>query len=194
MPVSRSYSVCIKRRSINSLFVGLLFVGISAGSQTAIAQTGTIDCADTPAGAVMSLPPPLDEWGEIFCTPYGHVIAARRGWIWSEPGDYSPVFLPSQMVRSNPDQVGNASYFTIITLTRVVGEEFDEAYKTFQVGFDPNEKPPTGFRLNLASVSGRTLLLYFFDYGDFAWGMWCPSGECTADGRFMILDMSKPPQ
>jgi len=88
-------------------------------------------CTGTPKDAIMSLPSPLDKWGRIICTPYGHVIASRERWIWSQPTTYSPVFIPSQMVHDNPEQLGNASYFAKIDMRKISGDEYDEAYRAF---------------------------------------------------------------
>jgi hypothetical protein len=151
------------------------------------------DCAGTPADAVMTLPEPLAHWGTLVCTPYGHLIAQKTGWIWSYPGAYAPVFLPSQMVQKDPAELGNKSYFTKIEMSQVEGDEFQSAYSAYHDGFGPDDALPSGYRLDLASISGRTLKLYFFDYGTSAWGIWCPQ-ECDRSTRFMVLDMSKPPK
>jgi hypothetical protein len=142
----------------------------------------------------MTLPPPLSKWATLVCTPYGHIISNHDGWIWSNPGAYSPVFIPAQMVQNNPEPLGNQSYFTKIEMTKVDGDEFQSAYSTYHQGFAPDSKMPAGYRLNVTSISGKALVLYFFDYGTYAWGIWCPSGKCDPSSRFMILDMAHPPK
>lgn len=151
------------------------------------------DCAGTPAAAVTALPPPLAKWGALVCTPYGQIISNHDGWIWSNPGAYSPVFIPSQMVKSNPKPLGNQSYFTKIEMTKVNGDEFQSAYTAYHGNFAPDTKIPVGYRLDLASVTGKKLILYFFDYGTHAWGIWCGTGKCDPASRFMILDMAHRP-
>lgn len=148
------------------------------------------DCAGTPTEAIVALPPPLDSWGQIACTPYGHILSNKEGWVWSRPGGYSPVFVPSQMVRDNPEKLGNESYFTSIRMTEVHGNEFQAAYTSFHDGFDKDERLPSGYRLDVTSISGKSLKLYFFDYGDSIWGIWCRD-TCDPDSRFMILNMTK---
>jgi len=150
------------------------------------------DCAGTPADAVVELPPPLDKWGQIACTPYGHIITNRDGWIWSYPAAYAPVFVPSQMVRDDPKELGNKSYFSRIDMTKVDGAELDAAYSVFQEGFDKDERTPTGYRLDVTSNFGKSLKLYFFDYGDSAWGIWCRD-KCDPSSRFMLLNMEVRP-
>ncbi|MDR3528240.1 MAG: hypothetical protein P4L57_13275 [Rhizomicrobium sp.] len=150
-------------------------------------------CAGLPPEARTTLPDPLAKWGSLVCTPYGQILSNHQGWIWSYPGAFAPVFIPSQMVRDNPEPLGNKSYFTSIQWTKVEGEEFQRAYSVFQTGFAPAKKNPVGYRLDVRSVSGRELELYFFDSDTYAWGIWCPEHKCDAASRFMILDMSKKP-
>ena len=80
-----------------------------------------IDCAGSPPEAVMTLPLPLNKWGQITCTPYGHVLAPAGNWTWIWPDGSGTVFIPSQLVMSNPELLGNRSYFTDIEVTRVRG-------------------------------------------------------------------------
>ena len=151
------------------------------------------DCIGTPSEAIIDLPSPLNVWGEIACTPFGHILSNKEGWIWSYPGAYSPVFIPSQMVQSNPAELGNKSYFTSIKMTNVEGVEFEEAYSSFHSGMAKDEHLPVGYRLDTTSVSGKSLKLYFFDYGDFSWGIWCRDA-CDPKSSFMVMNMTKQPK
>lgn len=169
----------------------LFLAGISMFDHAAIAAP-VGDCGGTPADAVVDLPSPLNDWGQVACTPYGHIISNKDGWIWSYPGGYAPVFIPSQMVRKEPKELGNKSYFTKIQMTKVDGEEFREVYSVFHAGLDPKEAIPVGYRLDVTSVSGDALKLYFFDYGNSAWGIWCRD-KCDPKLRFMVLNMAKRP-
>jgi len=158
-------------------------------------QAKADECSSMPSNAATTLPQPLAQWAVLVCTPYGQIISNRQGWIWSYPGSYSPVFIPSQMVVSDPQPLGNKSYFTKIQLTKIEGNDFQPAYSVFHSYFAPDPKLPDGYRLDLVSVSGSTLMLYFFDYGaNNAWGMWCPQGKCDPQSRFMILDMAQRPK
>jgi len=165
---------------------------VALGLGAFISEAQADDCTGTPADAVMALPQPLAKWGVLVCTPYGHIISNRKGWIWSNPGGYSPVFIPSQMVKENPAALGNKSYFIKIEMNKVEGDEFRSAYAAYHEGFAPEQTQPDGYRLDLASISGEKLKLYFFDYGTHAWAIWCTK-ECAPSSRFMILDMSKRP-
>jgi hypothetical protein len=153
------------------------------------------DCKGSPASAVVTLPAPLDRWATIVCTPYGHIISNRQGWIWSRPSGYSPIFIPAQMVQSEPKPLGNDAYFTAITVTKSAGSDFESAYAAYSTGFAPDAKKPDGYRLDVTSVLGTKLTLFFFDYGDHAWGIWCGMDrfKCELDSRFMLLDMAHKP-
>ncbi|UZJ43817.1 hypothetical protein OOT55_14290 [Marinimicrobium sp. C6131] len=150
------------------------------------------DCKGTPSSAVTSLPEPLNKWGQIVCTPYGHIITNKEGWIWSNPGSYSPVMIPSQIVRDNPEPLANESYFTKIEMSEVSGKEAQESVNLFEKGFDTSESMPSVYSLNVTSSSGKSLDFKFFDYGNSQWGMWC-NKECDPNSKFMLLNMAKEP-
>ena len=150
------------------------------------------DCAGTPKEAVTELPAPFDKWGQIVCTPYGHIISNKEGWIWSNPGGYRPVMIPSQMVRSNPKAVGNESYFSEISLKQLIGEEAESAVEIFEQGFDKSPKAPKVYSVKVVSISGKELGFQFFEFEKHSWGMWC-NKECDPGSRFMILNMEKEP-
>ncbi len=171
------------------LFVLTVCAGFTEGPRAA--SVG--DCAGSPAEAVMTLPAPLDKWGQITCTPYGHVLAGRGNWTWIWPDGSGAVFIPSQLVMNNPELLGSRSYFTRIEIMRVRGTEFDEAYETFREGMALREVPPDAYRADLTSVSGKVMRVYFFDYDTFAWGMSCPDNNCVQDSRFIMLDKSREP-
>jgi hypothetical protein len=173
------------------LFHSISLIGLIVFGQAAFAAP-TGDCAGTPKEAIVDLPSPLNDWGQVVCTPYGHIISSKDGWIWSYPGAYAPVFVPSQMVRREPKELGNKSYFTKISLTEVEGQEFQEAYSVFHAGFDSKEALPVGYRVDVTSISGESLKLYFFDYGHSAWGIWCRD-TCDPKLSFMVLNMAKSP-
>ena len=169
----------------------VLMVSVDLGDRPRAASLG--DCAGSPPQAVMTLPAPLDKWGQIDCTPYGHVLAGRGNWTWIWPDGSGTVFIPSQLVMNNPQRLGNRSYFTQIEIMRVRGAEFDEAYETFREGMDLRETPPDAYRADLTSVSGRVMRVYFVDYDTYAWGMSCPDNNCVQDSRFLMLDKTREP-
>jgi hypothetical protein len=173
----------------------LILLALIVLAQPGAPRAGTpiIDCAGSPPEAVMTLPPPLDKWGQITCTPYGHVLAATGNWTWIWPDGSGTVFIPSQLVMTNPQLLGNRSYFTDIEVTRVRGDEFDQAYATFREGLDLSEVPPDVYRADLTSVSGKAMKVYFFNYDTFAWGMSCPDNNCVQDSRFIMLDRTREP-
>jgi len=142
------------------------------------------ECEGAPQEAVMELPRPINEWGVIVCTPYGHLISNKEGWIWSNPGSYSPVMIPSQMVRSNPEALGNKSFFTEISLKKIQGKEASAAIEFFERGFDKSPSIPNVYSMKVVSVSGREHGFQFFEYEDHQWGMWC-NKECDPESSYM---------
>ena len=151
-------------------------------------------CSSVPPGAVTTLPTPLSQWAAIVCTPYGYIISNHEGWIWSNPGSYSPVFIPSQMVRDNPKPLGAASYFTKIGLAKVslADDRTKEVLAALQKGYAP-DTPKGAYRLEVTGSLGRSLVLYFFDWGTSLNGIWCGSdgADCESDSAFMLLNMRR---
>ena len=173
-----------------------LFLATGCSAKTLDQAQSSVEsaCAGTPDNAITSLPAPLSTWGTIVCTPYGHIISNHNGWIWSKPGGYSPVFIPSQMVRNNPEPIGNKSFFTEINFSRV---DLDDpgaarALTEIQRGYSP-DTPIAAYRLHVKGSLGRSLILYFFDWGDSANGIWCGQDgtKCDSNTAFMLLNMQR---
>ena len=154
--------------TMKGIYLRNLGFAIVVWSAATVSGAKADDCSGSPKDAVMALPAPLASWAVIVCTPYGHIISSKTGWIWSYPGAYSPVFIPSQMVQSNPAPVGNQSYFSEIAMNKIIGNEAKVAYDEFHAIFGPESRMPDEYRLELTSSSGRTLQLNFFDYGTYA--------------------------
>lgn len=179
--------------------VALSMLTIMAGLKTAVPAVAADDiapghdCSGSPPDAVLNLPAPLNRWGQILCTPYGHILGSRKGWMWLMP-DLDPVLIPAQVPENAPQKIGNSAYFSKIEVARVKGEEFNQAYKTFHQGFDDQEIKPDAYRVDMTTAQGKSFHMYFFDYDTYAWGMECPGNQCETDSRFMVLDMKTPPK
>ena len=167
----------------------LLFLATSFGARA----DDDAGCSGDPPEAIVTLPSPLSDWGKIICTPYGYIISNQEGWIWSYPGGFAPVFIPSQMVRSDPKPIGSKSYFTQITLVDapLTDKATKEALQALNKGLAP-EPASKAYRLSATGSLGRTLTLYFFQHGvKSTWGIWCDEqgSQCNSDAKFMVLDM-----
>src|SRR2546423_1163556 len=152
------------------------------------------DCSSAPPDAVMTLPAPLSKWGQITCTPLGHMLTSHAGWIWIMPDASGTVLIPATELENAEKAANSESYFTKIDVVKVKGDEFDSAYRTFHIGFDEKEVRPDAYRVDLTSESGRTFRMFFFDYDTYAWGMSCPDNKCDSETRFMILDKNNRPK
>ncbi len=159
-------------------------------STSSITASTVNQCEDTPKDAIMELPIPLSEWGKIICTPYGHIISSKEGWIWSNPGNYKPVIIPSQMVKSNPKKLDNKSYFKKIVWKQLQSKEAELAIQVFEQGFDHSSIRPNVYSMKVISISGKELGFQFFEFENNHWGIWC-NNECNPNSRFMILNMKK---
>ena len=137
---------------------------------------------------------PLAKWGQIACTPIGQVLMSQDNWLWIMPDASGLVFIPSQMIDGEPQDVGNKAYFTKVDIHQVKGHDFDDAYNVFHTGFDEKEVKPDAYQVDLTAVSGKTIRIFVFDYDSYAWGMTCPDSKCDPDTRFMILNKDKRPE
>jgi hypothetical protein len=142
----------------------------------------------------MRLPSPLRKWGQIICTPFGHVLGSRDGWIWASLEKGSRVLIPSQIAGRNPQQIGNESYFTAIGVSELQPDELASAVAMFNDGLHFDEPSAKGYRADLVSVSGAIITMYFFDFGTFGGGMACPDGDCALDSRFLIMERQTKPR
>jgi len=176
-----------------ALFFCALAIAASFGAASPKAASEN-DCSGTPVEAVMTLPAPLNKWGKIICTPYGHVLSSHTGWAWIHPNAQQPVFIPAQMVDRDPLPVGNAIFFTKIEVSRINGNEYAHAYEVFHQGFDEMDLTPEIYRAEFTSVSGDMTQLYFLDYGTYAWGIWCSEEACDRDTRFVIVNKKQDPR
>lgn len=172
----------------------LLFLGVAAitlGAATApprAAEGAETDCYGSPGEAVTRLPAPLRKWGHISCTQFGHMLESREGWVWAWLDGSGSVAIPSQMVKHNPAQLGNNSYFVTVDVLELQPDELKVATSVFYDGLDMEEHELKGYRVSLTSVSGLSATLYFFDFDKFAGGMWCPDDACIPQSRFMIME------
>ncbi len=175
-----------------AIFVTALVAALGFGAASVKADNSDA-CSGTPFDAVMRLPTAIAKWGHIACTPIGHVLESRDGWLWASVDSGSDVLIPSQVSSRNPREVGNGSYFTTIKATLLAADDAAAAVSLFNDGLKFDESDSKVYRVEVVSVSGATNTLYFFDFGSFAGGMACPDGECDPDTRFLIIErLSKP--
>src|SRR4051812_6432159 len=161
---------------------------------TADVQSGHDCSVGMPSEAVAKLPTPLSKWGRVICTPIGQILMAKEDWVWIMPDASGLVFVPSQVVESDPKEVGNEAYFTKVDVAQAKGSEFDQAYSTFHIGFDEKEVKPDAYRVDLTTVTGKQIRMFFFDYDTYAWGMSCPDNKCDVETRFIIFSKKTRPE
>jgi len=175
-------------------FVFLFFVSFS--SSVSFAQESVlIPCDGVPPDAVLELPTPLDRWGQIYCTKFGHSLAAKERWLWTFPGAFAPVHLPAQMVRSQPKEVGHAAYFKSIELVALSGPDADAAAGklTKALGAKPDSAIANAFRLTLTNQAEQKHVVLFVQTanevqaGKSLWALWCEA-ECNGGMPFMLLN------
>ena len=174
-------------RGKSAILLAILVASLGFGTPPVKADD-TDECSGTPSGAIMRLPTSISKWGHVACTPFGHVLESRDGWVWASVDSGSPVIIPSQVTARNPQQVGNESYFTAIRATQLAPEDAAAAASVFNEGLTFDEPSSKAFRVDVISVSGTINTMYFFDFGTFGGAMVCPGDECDPDTRFLIIE------
>ena len=171
------------------VFLSVVATALSLGSAQPRAADDQADCNGTPSTAVRVLPAPLRKWGYIHCTQFGHMLESRDGWVWAWLDGSGEVAIPSQMVKRDPVELGNDSYFVTIEIAELEPEKLLFAVSLFNDGLNITEEGEIkGYRAQLTSVSGRSTTIYFLDFATFAGGIWCPDDGCVAQSRFMIME------
>jgi hypothetical protein len=169
------------------LFLGVVAIASAVGSTPPRAADET-DCYGSPNEAVRVLPAPLRKWGHIACTRFGHMLESREGWVWAWLDGSGSVAIPSQMVSSDPAQLGNESYFVTVDVAALEPQALVFALSVFHDAVNMDEGQVKGYRVNLRSVSGDSVTIYFLDFDKFVGGIWCPDDACVPQSRFMIME------
>jgi hypothetical protein len=153
------------------------------------AESLEIPCEGSPETAQLSVPAPANKYLHIVCTKYGHILHPTEGWFWTQPGGFSPVFYPAQMVRSDPEESGNEIFFQSIEVTDLTPELAAKKWGQMEMSFDPSDPPPQKAMEVVASTStGSSHTIYVFEGG---WG-WSCSPSCESKTVFLMI--SKPRQ
>jgi hypothetical protein len=174
-----------------SIFLCVLAMSVGMGSASPRAA-GPHECAGIPSDAVTTLPAPLRKWAQIACTPYGETVGSRNGWIWASLDDTQRVLIPSGDPQGSHDPVANENaYFTAIDVNELERQDRAFALSIFQDGLDFKDASPKVYRVDLTSVMGRVNTFFFFDFDNFAGGMWCPDGGCVPESRFLIMEQDE---
>jgi len=182
------------RKHLLALSVLTISAPFALTAATADVEQGHDCSAGMPAEAVSKLPMPLSKWARVICTPIGQVMMAKENWVWIMPDASGVVFVPSQVVETEPQEVGNEAYFTKVDVAQAKGAEFEQAYSTFHIGFDEKEVKPDAYRVDLTTMSGKQIRMFFFDYDTYAWGMSCPDNKCDVETRFIIFSKTMRPE
>jgi hypothetical protein len=167
------------------LLIGFLFSGLLH------AEDITISCDGSPKEAVLNVPKPADQFLHVFCTRFGHAMEPNKGWFWSPPGRYKPVFFPAQMVRREPKFSGNTIYFKSITAVPLSGKIAQKKWSVLAKEF-PKAKPPTqALKIDTVNNDGEPHRIYIFPN---ALGYSC-NPKCSKDNAFMMVnEEDKKPQ
>ena len=168
-------------------FIALtLFVFISISS--AYAEGMEISCDTSPKEAKLSIPEPANKLVHVICSKYGHLIHPVKGWLWTRPGGFTPVFFPSQWAKSNPDEVNNNTYFKKIEVHELNKDKAEGKWSIVGNMFDKEELPDLkALEIIAVNNNDNTHTIYVFNNG---WGYSC-SPECKSTNSFLLISQNK---
>jgi hypothetical protein len=165
-----------------------LFIFVVIFSQVHAASL-EIPCEDSPKAAQLNVPSPANKYLHVVCSKYGHILHPTKGWFWTQPGGFSPVYYPAQMVRSEPEESGNTIYFENIEVTDLDSDVTASRWKEMGMMFDPNDSTPQkSMEIVAITNAGSLHKIYVFEGG---WG-WSCSPNC--ENKTVFLMISKPKQ
>lgn len=147
-----------------------------------------ISCDTSPKEAKLSIPAPASRLVHIVCSKYGHLIHPVKGWLWTRPGGFSPVFFPSQWAKTNPAEVNNNSYFKSITVHELNTDKSKNKWAVVGSMFDDEEQTDLK-ALEIIAVNNNDNVhtIYVFNNG---WGYGC-SPECNSTNSFLLISQNK---
>jgi hypothetical protein len=82
----------------------------------------------------------------VICTPIGQILMAKEDWVWIMPDASGLVFVPSQVVETEPKEVGNDAYFTKVDVIQAKGARFDQAIQHLPYRVRRKEVKPDAYR------------------------------------------------
>lgn len=91
-----------------------------------------IPCEDSPPGAIVEIPEPLNQIASVQCTVFGHVITGSSEYNWSVlafDGGSASYFVPAQeYVDGQLTEGAHDNFFTDITGEKLEGQRLDNVY------------------------------------------------------------------
>lgn len=119
-----------------------------------------IPCEDSPPGAVMEIPEPLNQFASVQCTVFGHVITGSSEYNWSYSASFhsgpESHFVPAQeYVDGKLTESAHENYFTSITAEEFENDRLEEVF--FAVTGHPAPVDPTSSPGYLELLSGWSI-------------------------------------
>ena len=134
----------------------------------------------------------ISKWGEVKCTNYGELITAKKGWAWSLPGGYRPIFLPAFNNISANANGKKFKKFKKVYFEKISGVEAKSAVTEINSYFSGvSDISPIIYKLTMVKASGIEVIVYFSKskYNDI-WG-YTKTPEWSPNHPFMVINRNK---
>jgi hypothetical protein len=126
------------------------------------------DCAGAPSSALTFVLPPLGKWMGIFCSPSGHALVPKPGYLWVNKNAGVWMFFAHSVDKPTPLSNKHASYFIYPGYThgRLSGDQLEFAYKILEANSRVKEKFEQAWYLTMQSNRNLFYTFYIFMNGD----------------------------
>lgn len=151
------------------------------------------ECARLPSEALMRLPPPLDGWARLDCTPAGQILVSHRDWIWRYPASYTSwVWLPAWL--ADAAQLGQGiRYFVSAEVTVARGEEAAVMHRdlaaqvaVYRAMTEGRPAPAEVYTATLLNETDQALRVHFlFHSRQDVWAVVC-APDCSEEYSFIM--------
>src|SRR5450830_46995 len=121
-----------------------------------------IDCADAPSSALTFVLPPFGKWMGIYCSPSGHALVPKPGYLWVNKNAGVWMFFANSVDKPAPLSSKHASYFVHRGYTHgpLSGDQIEFAYKMLEANSGVKDKFEQAWYLTMQS--NRNLLYTFY--------------------------------
>jgi hypothetical protein len=158
------------------------------------AETSIISCDGSPRDAKLELPAPANEWAQVVCTQFGHLLIPQDGWYWGRDPTPMPAFIPADLLNTTQmRKVGNSIYFRDFKLRQLSEADALKRHELFYkwIGKERTSIYPEVWELIGTNESGKSFTLNIFKRPtDGGWGIACIP-ECDMMKPFVIVKTKK---
>lgn len=186
------------RGFIPIVFAAIAFAAIPPGAEAHsdadhddAGDVGFFDCDHLPAGALTSLPAPLDSWAKLECTSAGQKLVAKLPWRWRFPASWLnrpevPAWAPAASFT-----LPGPKHFVKMEIAELDAQGIDAAHDKLMrdsatYRFHVETRPVAMHRMTVLNSLGHAMDVFFPTVSDdLRWAILCVP-DCRPEYAFLI--------